>query len=128
MRFLADMGVSLGVCAWLRQEGHDVVHLRDEGLQRLPNGEIFLKAVKEDRIVLTFDLDFGEIVSNAGTDTAGVVVFRLKNTRTERVIERLGTVLRQSQDALDDRAIIVVEEGRHRIRRPPLPGQDSVDP
>ena len=50
MRFLADMGVSLGVCDWLRQQGHDVVHLRDQGLQRLPNGEIFAKAANEDRI------------------------------------------------------------------------------
>jgi predicted nuclease of predicted toxin-antitoxin system len=41
MRFLADMGVSQQVIEWLRTTGHDAVHLRDEGLQRLPNGEIF---------------------------------------------------------------------------------------
>lgn len=44
MRFLADMGVSQQVVEWLRTKGHDAVHLRDEGLQRLPNGEIFQKA------------------------------------------------------------------------------------
>jgi len=31
MRFLADMGVSLRLVQWLREQGHDVVHLRDEG-------------------------------------------------------------------------------------------------
>ena len=41
MRFLADMGVSQRVVEWLRVGGHDVIHLRDEGLQTLPNGEIF---------------------------------------------------------------------------------------
>jgi hypothetical protein len=35
MRFLADMGVSLRVVEWLRGRREDVVHLRDEGLQRL---------------------------------------------------------------------------------------------
>jgi predicted nuclease of predicted toxin-antitoxin system len=53
------MGVSMGVVRWLREHGHDAVHLRDEGLRRLPNGQIFNKAIDEDRIVLTFDLDFG---------------------------------------------------------------------
>jgi predicted nuclease of predicted toxin-antitoxin system len=61
MRFLADMGVAGRIVEWLRSEGHDAVHLRDEGLHRLPNGEIFRKAALEQRIVLTFDLDFGEI-------------------------------------------------------------------
>ena len=46
MRFLADMGVSLQVVEWLRKEGHDIKHLRDENLQRLPNGDIFKKAVE----------------------------------------------------------------------------------
>jgi hypothetical protein len=43
MRFLADMGVSQRVIAWRRSGGHDAVHSRDEGLQTLPNGEIFQK-------------------------------------------------------------------------------------
>ncbi len=47
MRFLADMGVSLKVVEWLKAQGHDAKHLRDEGLQRLPNGQIFFKAIKE---------------------------------------------------------------------------------
>jgi predicted nuclease of predicted toxin-antitoxin system len=66
MRFLADMGVSLRVVEWLRSSGHDAIHLRDEGLQKLPNGEIFRKAIREQRVVLTFDLDFGEIVAAGG--------------------------------------------------------------
>ena len=52
MRFLADMGVSMRVVEWLRSSGHDAVHLRDEGLQKLANGEIFRKATREERIVL----------------------------------------------------------------------------
>jgi predicted nuclease of predicted toxin-antitoxin system len=39
----------------------DATHLRDEGLQTLEDEEIFKKAALERRIILTFDLDFGEI-------------------------------------------------------------------
>ena len=60
MRFLADMGVDTRVVQWLRQNGHDAKHLREEGLHRIPNGEIFAKAISENRVIMTFDLDFGE--------------------------------------------------------------------
>ena len=75
MRFLADMGVAQRIVEWLRAEGHNAVHLRDEGLQRTPNGEIFDKAATEGRIVLTFDLDFGEIVALSGGQRASVILF-----------------------------------------------------
>ena len=120
MRFLADMGVSQGVVEWLRSAGHDAIHLRDEGLHRLPNGEIFQKGFIEHRVVLTFDLDFGEIVAASEGRVVSVVLFRLHNTRTGHVIGRLQAVLEQSSADLESGAIIVVEEGRHRVRRLPI--------
>ena len=80
MRFLADMGVSGRVVSWLREQGHDAIHLRDEGLQRLPDREIFGKAVAEDRVILTFDLDFGEIAALSGGEKCGGVVSRPTKT------------------------------------------------
>jgi predicted nuclease of predicted toxin-antitoxin system len=122
MRFLADMGVSLRVVEWLRRREDDVVHLREQGLQRMPNGEIFEKAAAEDRVVLTFDLDFGEIVALSRGARTSVVVFRLRNTRTENVIARLETVLAQSTGALTRGAVVIVEDGRHRVRFLPVGG------
>lgn len=109
MRFLADMGVSQQVVEWLRTSGHDAVHLRDEGLQRLPNGEIFQKAGREQRIVLTFDLDFGEIVAGSGGQIVSVILFRLRNTRTPFVIKRLGEVLDTSHAELAQGAIVMAK-------------------
>jgi len=68
VRFLADVGVDQRVVDWLREQGHEVAHLRDEGLHRMADEDVFAKAIAEDRIVLTFDLDFGEI---AGCRAAG---------------------------------------------------------
>jgi predicted nuclease of predicted toxin-antitoxin system len=120
MRFLADMGVSRQVVEWLRSGSHDAIHLRDEGLQRLPNGEIFQKAGREQRIVLTFDLDFGEILAASGGQIISVVLFRLRNTRAEFVIQRLDDVLNRTSDDLLKGAIVVVEDGRHRVRKLPI--------
>jgi hypothetical protein len=41
VRFLADMGVSYSVALDLRLNGHDVVHLRDIGMQRMSDEGIF---------------------------------------------------------------------------------------
>ncbi len=120
MRFLADMGVSGRVVEWLRAAGHDAVHLRDQGLQRLEDGRIFTKAGSESRIILTFDLDFGEILAHSGGQIISVVLFRLNNTATPFVIRRLQTVLTDAAEVLQSGAIIVVEDGRYRIRRLPL--------
>jgi predicted nuclease of predicted toxin-antitoxin system len=120
MRFLADMGISQEVVIWLREQGHEATHLRDEGLQRLENGVIFIKAIHETRIILTWDLDFTEIVALSGRTQVSAVVFRLINTRSVHVIERLKRVLLESAQDLEEGAIISVEEGRHRVRLLPL--------
>jgi predicted nuclease of predicted toxin-antitoxin system len=98
----------------------DAIHLPDEGLQKLPNGEIFQKALREERVLLTFDLDFGEIVAASGGRSASVILFRLRNTRADFVIQRLRIVLEQSTDELAQGAVVLLEDGRHRVRRLPV--------
>ncbi|MCX8119125.1 MAG: DUF5615 family PIN-like protein [Desulfobacterota bacterium] len=121
MRFLADMGLDIRVVEWLRNHGHDAKHLREEGLHRLPNGEIFEKAVAEKRIIITFDLDFGEIVALSKRRRKGVNLFRLHNTRTSNLLLKLSSVLKDAAKALDEGAIVIVEEFRHRVRYfPPI--------
>ncbi len=120
MKFPADMGVDVRIVHWLGRQGHDANHLRDEGLQRMPNGEIFAKAISEGRVILTFGLDFGEIAALGKGRKASVVLFRLHNTRTHHVIERLAAALSDSMDALGKGAVVIVEESRHRIRELPI--------
>ncbi len=119
MKFLADVGVSPRVVAWLRAAGHDAADLREQGLHRLPDADVFARAAKEKRVLLTFDLDFGEIVGLGIQSGSSVIVFRLRNTRVDFVIERLRDVLKQSAEALEAGAIVAVEDGRHRVRHLP---------
>lgn len=106
--------------SWLREQGHEAVHLRDEGLQRSPDREIFRKAIAGDRVILTFDLDFGEIAALSEGEKCGVVIFRLRNTTTPHVISRLDSVLAASSSRLAEGAVVVIEETRHRIRSLPI--------
>ena len=76
MNFLADMGISPVTTAWLNKQGHDAKHLSEERLHRLSDREIFAKADKENRIVLTTDLDFGEIAVSSRAAKISVIIFR----------------------------------------------------
>lgn len=120
MRFLVDMSLAVRVAEWLRAEGHDAVHLREEKLDRLPDDAVFAKAADEGRIILTCDLDFGEIRAFSAGKEVSVVVFRMASARASRVIARLAKVMAESAPALEDGAIVVVEEMRHRVRRLPV--------
>jgi predicted nuclease of predicted toxin-antitoxin system len=123
VRFLCDMGVSVKVVEWLRSQGHKGSHLREQGLQRLEDVAIFAKAIAEESVVVTFDLDFGEIAAMSGGRIASVIVFRLRNTRVDHVIERLREALSRTAAALEKGAI-VVEEGRVRVRELPIGGAE----
>ena len=46
MKFLLDMGLGRTTALFLRTAGHDAVHLRDEGLQRLSDQDIVTKAIQ----------------------------------------------------------------------------------
>lgn len=120
MRFLLDMGVDLQVAEWLRNGGHDALHLREQGLQRLADNQIFLKARSEGRIVITFDLDFGEIAALSSERQPSVILFRLRNTRTPHVVERLAAVLSRAATELEKGAVVIVEEARWRVRTMPV--------
>jgi predicted nuclease of predicted toxin-antitoxin system len=120
MRFLADMGIARSVVLWLRDQGHDAVHLLDQGLEKMSDRSHFDKAAAENRIVLTFDLDFGEIVALSAGRTTSVVPFRLQNARREHVVARLRRCLDDTESALLAGAIVIVEESRLRIRHLPV--------
>lgn len=120
MKFLADMGISMRIVEWLRSNKHDVIHLREENLHTLPDQEIFNKATLENRTILTFDLDFGEIVALSKRRPISVILFRLRNTTTPFVLKRLDTVISESKALLEQGHIFIVEESRYRIRKLPI--------
>ena len=45
MKFLLDMGLAQSTARLFDELGHDAVHLRDQGLQRLPDEEIINEEV-----------------------------------------------------------------------------------
>lgn len=120
MRFLADMGISPHTVAFLQGLGHDATHLHDQGLDRLEDTDILAKARTEGRILVTHDLDFGELIAASGAKLPSIVILRLRNMRPEKVDHYLHTIIGQHGQALDQGTIISITEGQIRLRPLPL--------
>lgn len=120
MKFLADMGISPKAVVHLRQQGHDELHLIDENLHRLPDPDILAKSRREGRILLTHDLDFGELMAASGAHLPSVVIFRLGNMSVTHVNRHLDLILAQYAEELEQGAILSITENRVRIRALPI--------
>lgn len=120
MRFLADMGISQHIVEWLKEAGHDAVHLREQGLQRMKDADILAKGRDENRVVLTMDLDFGYLLAVSGWQTPSTIIFRLADETAESLKERLQEVLRTCSEALGEGAILSVRQESIRVRRLPI--------
>jgi predicted nuclease of predicted toxin-antitoxin system len=120
MRFLADAGISPKTVEFLRLRGHDAVHVRELLLQRAADSELVDKARAESRILLTFDLDFGEILALGILEQPSVVIFRLADERADSVNRRLEAVLSQQTEALAAGSLVLIEDARYRVRRLPI--------
>ncbi len=79
MKFLADMGISQKTVEWLRNKGYNIVHLREEGLQEFSYEAILIKAKNEERVILTMDLDFTNLLAWNRDILPSVIIFRLGN-------------------------------------------------
>jgi predicted nuclease of predicted toxin-antitoxin system len=120
MRFLADMGVSRTSAAELRHREHDVLHLSEEGLHRLPDEEILRLAQRERRVILTFDLDFGDLLAAGAFSLPSVIIFRLKDQTPASVTPKLLHLLSERAQEIEVGAIVIVEDRRYRLRRLPI--------
>lgn len=122
MRFLADMGISPKTVEVLRALGHDATHLHEQSLDQLPDRAILEKARHEERILLTHDLGFGDLIAASGANLPTVVIFRLRNMQPAFVNRYLQAIVARYPDELERGVIMSVTEGQIRLRSLPLRG------
>jgi len=117
MDFVADESCARPVIQASREAGHDVVAIA-EIARGATDDQVLERALKEKRVLITEDRDFGELVYARGRSSAGVILVRFpsraRRAKSATVIEavsRLGSRLRD--------AFAVVEPGRVRISSRP---------
>lgn len=116
MKFLVDRCAGRRLADWLREQGHDVVESRERGAD--PGDEILLAwAVAEQRILVTIDKDFGQILFTRQARHSGLV--RLPDVPASTRITLMRGLLENHGEDIESRAIVTVRGGRIRISLPP---------
>lgn len=77
MKFLADENVDAPIIEWLRAIGVDVLSAR-QTMPGTADQQLITVAQQQQRIILTNDLDFGELIYHHSQCTAGVVLLRVR--------------------------------------------------
>lgn len=123
MRFLVDNALSPFMARGLCLAGHDAVHVRDVGMAAASDEEIMAAAVRENRIVLTADTDFGMLLASSKATLPSVVIFRQSDKRPPRVLELFLANLSRIEGPLGQGAVVVFQDRRVRVRNLPLASQ-----
>ncbi|MEB3311582.1 MAG: DUF5615 family PIN-like protein [Snowella sp.] len=114
MRFLANENFPLDAVEALRQNGHDVIWIRLES-PGISDPEVLSRAQAENRILLTFDKDFGELAFRSRLSASvGIILFRIKAPSGSVVAEKVVRVISLRNDW--HRHFTVVEEDKIRMR------------
>lgn len=82
-KLLLDANLSPETANFLRTRGFNVKSLIEEKLGHLADAEVAALTRKERRVLITFDLDFGELYYFSTKKQFSVVVLRLNDQRVE---------------------------------------------
>ena len=117
MRFLADESCDFAVVRALRSAGHDVVAV-SEFSPGAEDAQILHLASQQQRIVITEDKDFGQLVFAFGKNTQGVIFLRYPSSVRLKIAKEVVNLVKRYGEKLTGR-FTVVQPGRIRIGQTP---------
>lgn len=124
MKFKLDENLGLAAARILRESGHDVSTVVDQKLQGAIDQTIYDVCLREQRCLVTLDLDFANVLRFSPESTAGIVVLRPPGPI---LVSTLATLAKQLLAALARENVHgrlwIVEIGRVRIHQSSEPGE-----
>lgn len=117
MRFLADESCNFAVVRALRHAGHDVIAV-SEITPRAEDPQVLTLAFQGERILLTEDKDFGQLVFAHGQHSSGVILLRYPPRTGRSMSAEVVRLVKQRGEKLHG-SFVVAQPGKVRIVRDP---------
>ncbi|HME01340.1 MAG TPA: DUF5615 family PIN-like protein [Terriglobia bacterium] len=119
VRLKLDENLSRHLSQALRDLRHDVTTAAEEGLLSQPDTAVAAAAKDEGRILLTLDVEFGDLRKYPPGTHPGVILFRPRSFGPATVNRFVEGFVRSSDLRLLVGCVVIVDPTRVRVRWPP---------
>ncbi len=118
MQLIANENFPLNSVKILRNLGHDIAAISEDS-PGITDVAVLEKAIRERRIILTFDRDYGELIFKKGLPSPpGIIFFRFIPKSPEEPAECLNLLLQISELTLEGKFSVVDQD---KVRQRSLP-------
>jgi predicted nuclease of predicted toxin-antitoxin system len=114
VRWLVDECVDKSLATLLTEAGHDVLYISDIAPREV-DADVMQRADRDNRLLLTEDKDFGDLVFRQARSVPGLILVRIDPARRSRKGPRLLAAVERFGDTLFGR-YTVIEDTRFRSR------------
>ncbi len=123
LKFIIDVGVGIGIEKYLRHNGYDLKCVRDID-PRMKDEDIIRIAASENRMVITMDKDFGELVYHFSMKHCGVLLLRLENANGAEKLQIMKHIMENYSSQIKN-CFCVFQNNRFRIRQITFPDDNK---
>ena len=116
MKLLLDADIPRSFLSRLKDQGHDVIDVRNLSKAPLQDEEVFQVASKEQRILITRDLDFSNILHYPPKSSYGIIVLRTHLLPREEMFEILLKALQTPESQLQ-KTLVIAQKSRLRFHK-----------
>ena len=118
MKIKLDENIPVRLAGDLAILGHDVDTVASEGLKGKPDGDVWNSARRDERFLITQDLDFSDIRQFQPGTHPDLLLVRLREPGANALLGRIQAVVQA--EGLDSfaRCFVVLTDRKLRIRRP----------
>lgn len=127
MRLVIDMNLAPAWADHLGAAGHDAVHWSTVGAANAPDTEVMDWAARNDRVLITNDLDFGALLAASGDVSPSVVQVRSGSLALSEIGGIVLDALARAEEDLRAGALLTLDTGRARLRVLPLVNRSQSD-
>lgn len=114
-KFLVDECLGVILARWLKKKGYDIIAVV-EAMPGADDHEVLSKSLVEQRILVTLDSDFGEIIFKKNVLHAGIIFLRLEDEQPSNQINVMEKVLKNYLDDLVENFTVATEETIRIVR------------
>lgn len=117
MKIFANENIFEPIIDYLKDLGNDVFSIRDSGLSGISDDEVYQRACKEKRVIITMDKDFSRMFRFPPEKCGGIIVVKIYKRTVDETIDLFKKFYKSTKEKdVFENLVIITPEGI-RIRR-----------